>query len=46
MKTLIGIAFVTVLMIIAVMVYGEYMWGKGYNEGFEQAEKYYKESAK
>ena len=45
MKTIIGIAFVTVLVIIAVMMYGEHMWGKGYKEGFEQAEKYYKENS-
>ena len=43
MKIMIGIIFVTTLMIIAVMVYGEYMWRKGYEEGFEQNEKYYKE---
>ena len=45
MRTIIGILFVTVLMILAVLMYGEYMWGKGYREGFEQAEKYCKESS-
>ena len=45
MRTIIGIIFVTFLMILAVLMYGAYMWGKGYREGFEQAEKYCKESS-
>ena len=44
MRTIIGIIFVTFLMILAVVMYGEYMWGKGYKEGFKQAEKFCKES--
>ena len=45
MRMIIGIIFVTVLMILAVYMYGGYMWGKGYKEGFKQAEKYCKESS-
>ena len=41
MRMIVGIIFATVLMILAVYMYGVYMWGKGYKEGFEQAEGYF-----
>lgn len=45
MEIIVGIIFITVFTILEMLMYGEYMWGKGYREGFKQAEKYCRESS-